>query len=107
MKRYDICLARLDPVEGAEMAKTRPVVIVSLDILNAVLPTVVVCPLTTKLRPSWKTRIEVAVSSARSDICVDQIRVLSKSRLGRKVGSLSRKDADTLRNVITQMYGEK
>ncbi len=107
MKRYDIHLARLDPVEGAEMAKTRPAVIVSLDILNKLLPTVVVSPLTTKLRPAWKTRIQIAVSSTRSDICVDQIRVLSKSRLGRKVGSLSRGDAETLRNVITQMYGEE
>jgi mRNA-degrading endonuclease toxin of MazEF toxin-antitoxin module len=26
MKRYDICIARLDPVQGSKMGKTRSVV---------------------------------------------------------------------------------
>ena len=30
MKRYDIYIARLDPVEGSEIGKTRPVVIYEL-----------------------------------------------------------------------------
>ena len=42
MRRYDIHWARLDPVLGAEMAKTRPVVIVSLDVMNLHLQTVTV-----------------------------------------------------------------
>lgn len=37
MKRYEIRWTALDPAEGAEMAKTRPAVIVSLDSLNRVL----------------------------------------------------------------------
>ncbi|HON48650.1 MAG TPA: type II toxin-antitoxin system PemK/MazF family toxin [Kiritimatiellia bacterium] len=32
MKRYDILLAEMDPVRGAEIAKPRPVVVVSLDV---------------------------------------------------------------------------
>lgn len=38
MKRYEIYWARLDPVEGSELGKTRPCVIVSLDSLNAISP---------------------------------------------------------------------
>jgi mRNA interferase MazF len=41
MKRYDVYWARLDPVEGSELSKTRPCVIVSMDVLNASLATVV------------------------------------------------------------------
>ena len=39
MKRYDIYIARLDPVQGSEMGKTRPVVIVSDDLRNQLLQT--------------------------------------------------------------------
>ena len=46
MKRYEIWYDRLEPVEGSEIGKTRPCVIVSLDVMNSVLPTLVVCPLT-------------------------------------------------------------
>ena len=44
MKRFEVW--RLDPAEGSEMRKTRPVVIVSPDEMNARLLTVVVAPLT-------------------------------------------------------------
>ena len=46
MKRYEVRWAALDPTRGGEMKKTRPVVIVSLDVLNEHLSTVTVCPLT-------------------------------------------------------------
>ena len=59
MKRYEIYWAALDPVEGAEMAKTRPVVIVSLDALNERLQTVTVCPLTNQLHATWRSRLQV------------------------------------------------
>ena len=59
MKRYEIRWTALDPTRGAEMAKTRPAVIVSLDALNRVLPAVTVCPLTTQLHPAWRSRLLV------------------------------------------------
>ena len=44
IERYGIYLADLDPTRGREIAKTRPVVAVSLDAMNRHLDTVVVCP---------------------------------------------------------------
>jgi mRNA interferase MazF len=49
LKRYDIWLANLDPTLGSEINKTRPVVIVSDELMNKYLGTVVACPLTTKI----------------------------------------------------------
>ena len=49
-KRYEIYLANLDPTIGSEIQKTRPVVVVSDDLMNKYLDTVVTCPLTTKGR---------------------------------------------------------
>jgi len=106
VKRYEIRWADLDPTRGAEMAKTRPVVIVSLDVLNRQLQTVTVCPLTSQLHPSWRTRLQIRSAGPPAEIAVDQIRTVSKSRLGDKIGLLSRDEAAALRRVITEMYGE-
>lgn len=106
MKRYEVRWASLDPTQGSEMAKRRPVAIVSLDALNERLQTVTVCPLTTQLHPAWRTRLGVRLGRRRAEIAVDQIRTISKTRLGNKLGTLSGEDAQALRRLITEMYGE-
>lgn len=106
MKRYDILWAELDPASGSEIAKTRPVVVVSLDVLNEVLATVTVCPLTSQLHPGWRSRVPIKCAGKPAEIAVDQIRTISKQRFGRKLGALSESDAAALRRVITEMYGE-
>jgi mRNA interferase MazF len=88
------------------MAKTRPVVVVSLDSLNERLQTITVCPLTSHLHPSWRTRLGVRIGRRNAEIAVDQIRTVSKSRIGRKIATLSDNDATALRRLITEMYGE-
>jgi len=88
------------------MAKTRPVVIVSLDALNARLDTVTVCPLTSQLHPTWRTRLGVRAARKHAEIAADQIRTISKSRLGEKLGALSERDAAQLRRLLSEMYCE-
>jgi mRNA interferase MazF len=95
MKRYEI-----------RRADRTPVVIVSLDALNEMLSTVTVCPLTTQLHPAWRTRLSVRAGSRNAEIAVDQIRTISKSRIGKKLGALTQTEAATLRRIITEMYGE-
>jgi mRNA interferase MazF len=106
IERYDVRWAKLDPSRGAEMAKTRPVVIVSLDELNAKLQTVTVCPLTSQPHPAWRCRLPVRFAGQEAEIAVDQIRTISKARLGPGIGSLSGDEALALRRLITEMYGE-
>jgi len=106
VKRYDIVWAALDPTTGAEMAKTRPVVVVSLDALNARLSTVVVCPLTSQIHPTWRGRLSVRVGGRDAEGAVDQIRTISKSRIGAKVGRLGPAAAADLRRLLTEMYGD-
>lgn len=105
MMRYEIRWVSLDPAQGAEMAKKRPAVIVSLDALNEKLQTVTVCPLTSRLHPSWRSRLQVRCNRQEADIAVDQIRTISKSRLGAKIGTLTEDEASALRRIITEMYG--
>jgi mRNA interferase MazF len=105
-KRYELRWAVLDPSRGAEMAKTRPVVIVSMDELNARLQTVTICPMTSQLHPAWRCRLPVQCAGQPAEIAVDQIRTVSKTRLGTGIGSLSDDQASKLRRLITEMYGE-
>ena len=106
IERYGVYLANLDPTRGGEIAKTRPVVVVSLDAMNRHLDTVVVCPLTTRLHPRWRSRIQCACAGRRAEIAVDQIRTISKERLGRRLDRLEPALAEHLRRLITEMYGE-
>ena len=106
-KRYEIYWVQLDPTRGREMRKTRPAVIVSLDILNNVLATVVVCLLTSQVHPEWGSRLIVKVRGRPAEIAADQIRTVSKNRLGKKLASLSRSDAAALRRLLGEMYGQE
>ena len=106
VKRYDVRWAVLDPSRGAEMAKTRPVVILSLDELNARLQTVTVCPITSRLHPAWRCRLPVRCEGRPAEIVVDQIRAVSKTRLGSRIDALSGDEASALRRLITEMFGE-
>ena len=104
-KRYDIYFADLNPTVGGEIKKIRPVIIVSRDEMNKHLETVVVCPLTSKLHPSWRSRLQIVCAGKNSEIAVDQIRTISKRRLKKKIDRISAEEAAQLKRIITEMYG--
>lgn len=106
IERYGVYFADLDPARGREIAKSRPVVVVSHDAMNRHLDTVVVCPLTSQLHPQWRSRIQIVCARKKAEIAVDQIRTISKQRFGKKVDRLDASVAAQVRQLITQMYGE-
>jgi len=105
-KRYEIYYADLNPTIGSEIEKIRPVVIISQNLMNQHLESVVVCPLTTTIHPMWRSRIQIECAGKPSEIAVDQIRTISKQRLKKKIDSLSDDNSAQLRFIITEMYGE-
>lgn len=105
-KRYEIYYADLNPTIGSEIKKILPVVIISQNEMNKYLETVVVCPLTSKLHPQWRTRLQIECAGKPAEIAVDQIRTIRKQRLRKKIDTLSDISAAQLRKLITDMYGE-
>lgn len=105
--RYEIYLANLDLTLGAEIHKTRPVVVISQDAMNHHLDAVMICPLTTTIHRSWRSRIQVSCSGRPSEIAVDQIRTIRKIRLIKRLDKLSRDRAEELRQCIDDMYGSQ
>ena len=106
VKRHEIYYADLNPTIGGELKKIRPVVVVSKTEMNKYLDTVVICPLTTKLHPKWRSRIQTKCVQKKVEIAVDQIRAISKKRLKNNIDELSSEVSMKLRNLITEMYGE-
>jgi mRNA interferase MazF len=85
--QWAIYRASLDPVIGSEQRGTRPVVVISHDDFNRLMPTVTILPLTSHksgrrvypnevLLPSGTAGLSVA-----SLVSVHQIRTIAKSRL--------------------------
>jgi mRNA interferase MazF len=106
IKRYEIYIADLNPTIGSEIKKTRPVVVVSQDLMNQNLETIVICPLTSKLHPKWRSRIQIKCAGKESEIAVDQIRTISKQRLMRKIDELKPEKALELKQTIFEMYAK-
>ena len=98
-KRYEIYFADLNPTIGGEISKICPVVVISQDAMNSALDTVVICPLTSKLHPKWRSRLQINCAGADAEIAVDQIRTISKVRLKNKIDVLSEDEAAQLQQI--------
>lgn len=87
MRRGEIWVARLNPNQGQEVGKTRPVVVLQADALSrGGLPTVLAAPLSTQFRQGLEP-LRILVSArdrllVDSWICIEQIRALDASRFG-------------------------
>ncbi|MCP5174833.1 MAG: type II toxin-antitoxin system PemK/MazF family toxin [Moraxellaceae bacterium] len=93
MKRGEVYWAQLDPTIGAEIQKTRPVVVMSNTSINKARRTIVVVPLSTSAPVI--PYLNVGLTGGSTARC-DHIRAIDKSRLGKKVGTLSSKDIDAI-----------
>jgi mRNA interferase MazF len=105
VERYAVYWVGLDPVRGREIAKTRPALVISDDVMNRTLSTVVVCPVTSRLHPRWPSRVRATIAGREAEIAVDQIRTIDRSRLGELLDAVEEVAAAEVRHVITLMYG--
>jgi mRNA interferase MazF len=92
--RGEVWLAALDPVRGHEQAGTRPVLIVSEDLFNrGPAGLVIALPITSRLRPiPSHVRIKPPEGglTVESAILCDAVRSLSKERLVKRFGSVTK-----------------
>lgn len=103
LRRFDVVLVRLDPVEGSEIAKTRPCVVVSPDELVGVLRTVLVAPMTTSER-SWPFRVPCRFRNRDGFVAIDQIRAIDKSRVVRRLGTLPPATRSKLLSTLQEFF---
>jgi len=87
IKRFDVWLVDLNPTKGREINKTRPCVVISPNEMSA-LSTVLMAPMTTK-GFDFPCRIHCDFKGKNGLILLDQIRVIDKSRLIKKLGVIN------------------
>lgn len=87
IERFEVWLVSLDPTQGSEIAKTRPCVVVSPDVVNKMLNTVIIAPLTSTQK-AYPTRVNCQFSGQNGQVALDQTRAIDKSRLLKRVGKL-------------------
>ncbi|MDL1974006.1 MAG: type II toxin-antitoxin system PemK/MazF family toxin [Deltaproteobacteria bacterium] len=105
IKRGGVYLAALDPTMGHEIAKTRPVVVISNDKNNTFSGTITVLPITSKnVKKTYPFEVVLAKGKGnlpkKSKIKADQIRTLDKRRLIKTIGRLSEKDMFSVENAV-------
>lgn len=107
--RGDIYLADLGMTIGSEQGGIRPIIIIQNNIGNHFSPTTIVTPITTKLsKASLPTHISLAKQNGitcRSIVMLEQIRVIDKSKLIRKVGCISHEEMQFLNKALKISIG--
>ena len=92
MQKGEIYWANLDPTIGSEIAKKRPVLIVSNDVNNRFGSTVTIVPITSstgKIYP-FEVLLKAGEGGLRNEskVKANQIRTIDKLRLGNQIGTL-------------------
>ena len=106
IKRGEVYDALLDPTEGSEQAGNRPVIVVSRDAINAASNVVVAVPCTSYRENRRVYPSQVLLSTPEGGLRTDsvalgeQVRAISRRRLGRRRGSLSEEAAAMLDRAL-------
>ncbi|MGB3079517.1 MAG: type II toxin-antitoxin system PemK/MazF family toxin [Saprospiraceae bacterium] len=103
IKQFEIWTADLNPKQGTEPGKIRPVVIIQTDLLNDEHPSTIICPLTTNVQEDaelLRIHLKEGQGIKKSDILVDQMRSIDNRRLLKRIGQLTPQQKDRLKQSI-------
>ena len=103
VRRGEVYLVNLEPTVGSEIKKNRPCVIVSPDEMNKYIRTIIIAPMTTKVR-NYKSRVEISFDGKQGQVMLDQIRAIDKQRLIKKLGTLSNKEIKEVLSILQEMF---
>ncbi len=96
MHRGEIYLVDLSSQIGSEQSGIRPALIVQNEQGNSHSPTTIICPLTSQEKTPVSTHVTLSPSDAGilkvSTVLCEQIRVIDKTRVKRKLGEVVNRD---------------
>ncbi|MCH2449986.1 MAG: type II toxin-antitoxin system PemK/MazF family toxin [Gracilimonas sp.] len=103
VQRFEVHLISLDPTKGSEIRKTRPCAIISPDEMNKHIRIVIIAPMTSTIK-NYPTRVTTTFQGKKGQIVLDQIRTVDKSRLIKKIGSISSSAKEKILSVLQEMF---
>ena len=106
IQRGQVYWVKLDPVQGSELAKTRPCVILSANEINRRRNTVIIVPLTSTPEPvHFPLVIGVPSAGIGSKARSEHIRSVDKSRLTQLIGKISEADLSDISHGVARVLG--
>ncbi len=105
MRRGDVYWVDFEPARGGEIRKTRPAIIVSNDNANYRLNRLQVVPLTSSITRVYPSDAIVSINGNPSKAVANQIRTVTKERLGNRIGSISTRDMFAVERALRMQLG--
>ena len=107
MKQGEIWFTDLNPVKGSEKSGSRPVIILSGNLLNVHAQVVVCVPLTSQIK-NYHGNLVLEPSptnglSSRSEVLTLHVRSISKDRLIERVGSVSKAELKQIHTTLSEI----
>ena len=107
MKQAEIWEVYFDPVLGSEQGGRRPALIISGNLANTNLNTIIACPLTSKLK-NYQGNLILKPNATNgllkeSEIMTIHIRSLSKERFLKKLGVISKSDFQIVKEGLDKI----
>ena len=103
MKQFEIYLVNLDPTIGSEIKKSRPAVIISPNVLNKMLNTVIIAPFTSTQK-EYPSRLFFNLNNKNGEIVLDQLRPVDKIRLVKKIGKTDSITSQNIKLILQTMF---
>lgn len=104
-KRGSVYWVSLDPAVGSETRKTRPCLILSNNQGNEFSNTIVVAPITSKIKKIYSFEVKVSVDGKQGKVMVNQCRTVDKSRLGKMICALDSEVMEDVNEAIRIVFG--
>ena len=105
-KKWDIVLVNLDPVKGKEINKTRPCLVISPNVMNKRLQTLIVAPLTSSEK-NYPSRLRTNFKGRPGEICFDHIKSIDKGRVIQVQGTLENNLRKPVNELLREMFSEE
>jgi mRNA interferase MazF len=105
MRRGEVYWVDFDPARGGEVQKVRPAIIVSNDVSNRVLNRVQVVPLTSRATRVYPSEALVQVGGQAQKAMADQLRTVTKERVGDYLDTLSAVDLRAVEQAMRVQLG--
>lgn len=106
IRRGDIFWVDFDPSKATEIKKKRPALVCSHDVLNENSSRIIVAPLTSNLKKLYSFEYAIKHNSLlEGKVMLDQMRSIDKSRLGKKIDTLSLKEMQEIDLIIKFVLG--
>lgn len=104
-KRAEVYWVSFDPSVGGEVRKTRPAIILSNDVANAVLNRLIVLPLSSKTDRLYPGEVLVHVNHQPSKAMSDQLTTISKLRLQKRITRITEEEMTRVEQAVLLQLG--